>query len=124
LGSGAVEARQPLDCDAVAHNAIIARAIMVGAAPDFGGQLIETIEVREDESWDCGGYQCWGQTHFDGDGAHVQLGHSMWSLVHELNHVFLDYKTGDLDAMHLHWDASGARARDIKYQKTFVPLPP
>ncbi len=124
LRPGFVGAGQELPCAQVTRNVALARAIMSQAAPEFGDRLIKSVDIRSVESWDCGGFECWGLTTFNGSEARVELGRSMWSLVHELGHVYLKYTTGDSDHAHSRWDSSGQRARDMRYQESFEPLAP
>jgi hypothetical protein len=124
LGPGFIGADQALPCAQVIRNVELARSIMSHAALDFGDRLIKQIDIRDVESWDVGGVRAWGTTFVDGRDASVMLGHSMWSLVHELGHVYLLYSTGDSDPTHSRWDSSGQRSRDIEYQGRFEALPP
>jgi hypothetical protein len=123
LWPGFIEADRELPCAQVERNAALARRIMAQASPDFGDLLVRSITIREVESWNVEGARAWGTTTFHGRDAEVKLGHSMWSLVHELGHVHLLYTTGDSDHAHLRWESSGQRARDAQYQRAFEPLP-
>lgn len=124
LGPGFIGADHALPCAQVDRNVELARSIMSQAADDFGDQLIKLIEIRDVDSWNVGSVQAWGTTYFNGREANVKLGHSMWSLVHELGHVYLLYSTGDSDPTHSRWDSSGQRWRDVQYQVKFESLPP
>jgi hypothetical protein len=124
LGPGAIGADHELPCAQVDRNVELARSIMSEAAADFGDRLIKMIEIRDVDSWSVGGVRAWGTTAFNGRDASVKLGHSMWSLVHELGHVYLLYATGDSDPTHSRWDSSGQRVRDVQYQQKFESLQP
>ncbi len=123
LGPGFVGADRELPCAQVQRNAALARRIMVEASTDFGDRLITSITIRNVESWSVEGAKAWGTTTFYGRDADVKLGHSMWSLVHELGHVYLLYSTGDSDHGHVRWNVSGQQGRDAEYQRAFEPLP-
>ena len=123
LGPGFVGADSALPCARVQQNVALARRIMSGAAADFGDRLVSTITIREVESWSVDGVRAWGTTTFYGRDAEMKLGHSMWSLVHELGHVYMLYSTGDSDHNHLRWGVSGQTGRDAQYQRAYDPLP-
>lgn len=123
LGPGFVGADRELPCVQVQRNFVLARRIMVEAAADFGDRLVTSFTIREVENWNVEGSKAWGTTTFNGRDADVKLGHSMWSLVHELGHVYLMYSTGDSDHAHLRWTVSGQAARDAEYQRAFEALP-
>lgn len=123
LGPGFVGADSELPCARVQRNTALARRIMTEASADFGDRLVMSITIREVESWNVEGTRAWGTTTFYGRDAEMKLGHSMWSLVHELGHVYLFYSTGDSDHAHLRWSVSGQQGRDAKYQKAYEPLP-
>ena len=123
LGPGFVGADSALPCAQVERNAVLARRIMSEVAADFGDRLVTSITVREVESWNVEGARAWGTTTFYGRDAEMKLGHSMWSLVHELGHVYLLYSTGDSDHAHLRWNVSGQARRDAEYQRAYEPLP-
>lgn len=120
---GFIGADWELPCEQVQANAALARRVMSEAAPNFGDRLIHSIVIRDVESWLVEGSRAWGTTSFDGTEARVRLGRSMWSLVHEMGHVYLMYSTGDSDHAHARWDVSGQRGRDAEYQRAYEPLP-
>ena len=123
LGPGFVGSDSALPCARVQQNVALARRIMSGAAADFGDRLVSTITIREVESWNVDGVRAWGTTTFYGRDAEMRLGHSMWSLAHELGHVYMLYSTGDSDHNHLRWGVSGQTGRDAQYQRAYQPLP-
>ena len=123
LGPGFMGADSELPCAQVQRNVALARRIMSQASADFGDHLVTSITIREVENWDVEGAKAWGTTTFHGRDAEMRLGHSMWSLVHELGHVYLLYTTGDSDHAHVRWNVSGQQGRDAQYQRAYEPLP-
>jgi len=94
--------------------------IMLKVGPDFGERWIQSIIIRPEERWNCGPDLCTrGETHSDG---RVILSRSMFSLVHELGHVWMFREYGTLDATHSHWNETGQTERDAEYFREFMPL--
>jgi hypothetical protein len=118
--------RAELPCERVQRNVIIARAIMSEVVPNFDALRIVSIEIRDVEHWDAGGFESYGDTNFNENGeAFIRLGRSMWSLVHELNHIYLKATTGDSDPTHARWDISDSReGREIRGELHAVALRP
>ncbi len=120
LATGYIGSDQPLPCDLVTSNAALARTIMLRVGPDFGERWIQSITIRPEERWNCGPELCTrGETHSDG---RVILSRSMFSLVHELGHVWMFREYGTLDATHSHWNETGQQQRDTEYFREFMPL--
>jgi hypothetical protein len=120
LATGYIGSDQPLPCDLVTRNAALARTIMLQVGPDFGERWVQSITVRPEERWNCGPELCTrGETHLDG---RIILSRSMFSLVHELGHVWMFRAYGTLDATHSHWTDTGQLERDAEYFREFVPL--
>lgn len=120
LATGYIGSEQPLPCDLVQRNAALARTIMLQVGPDFGDRWVQSIIIRPEERWNCGPELCTrGETHSDG---RVILSRSMFSLVHELGHVWMFHAYGTLDAAHAHWNETGQIQRDADYFREFMPL--
>jgi len=115
-----------LDCVILRNNFELAYSEFPWYFDEVPVRYINRVFIWDEESRDCGGFQCWGWTNVN---SHlIELDHMTFSLGHEFGHVYRYWKYGDADPGHLHWDeiddsGRSQRMRDIHYQDNYEPLP-